>query len=416
MSVDRLTAEDEAPPTREPSLWLSCGILVASASAMLAFLIVASSELYLGDLRVYTEGSQALSDPGLYTALFPIGDGNTVVPFIYPPFAAILFYPLHWFPFFAVAAGWTALTMGAMWGSVRTSLSLVAQQRLSTQQMRMYSLLWTALALWMTPVRHTLYEGQVSVFLLFGVLLAVRSASNIKSGLLIGFLAGVKLTPAVTGLYFLVRGRTRAALAALVGFAGTVLVAFAVSPTNTFDYFTDAIGAATDRVGGVGTVANQSLRGAIGRFVGYDDGQGAVWLVCAAILIVLAAVAIWRYRSDELAVVLVLQLTVCALSPLAWSHHWVWLVPTVIWLLHGPVRRRRWAVPVAVLWVLGTLTPVIELLLFVQTSNYIYDRPLWQSIAGACYPIGFLVLLVLMCAGSPRSESNRDRDAAIIDV
>ena len=56
-------------------------------------------------------------------------------------------------------------------------------------------------------MRTTLDYGQVNVFLVLGVMLAVRSARWWVSGLLVGIVAGIKLTPAVTGLYFVARRR-----------------------------------------------------------------------------------------------------------------------------------------------------------------------------------------------------------------
>ena len=26
------------------------------------------------------------------------------------------------------------------------------------------------------------------------------------------------------------------------------------------------------------------------------------------------------------------------ISPISWTHHWVWLLPLVMWLVHGPMR------------------------------------------------------------------------------
>ena len=41
---------------------------------------------------------------------------------------------------------------------------------------------------------------------------------------------------------------------------------------------------------------------------------------------------------DRLGLIVVVQLFGLLLSPISWTHHWVWLVPLMIWLLHGPYR------------------------------------------------------------------------------
>ena len=35
---------------------------------------------------------------------------------------------------------------------------------------------------------------------------------------------------------------------------------------------------------------------------------------------------------------LVVELFGLLLSPISWTHHWVWLMPLMIWLFHGPLR------------------------------------------------------------------------------
>lgn len=376
---------------------VAVGALAGSALVLSVVMFAIAPELYSGDLRVYVEGARLLTEPGLYTSSFPIGDGTVQVPFIYPPFSAILFFPLHFLPFPVLAVGWSIATALALWGAVWISVKIVAGHRLTSQTVLSTSMVWTSIALWTAPVRHTLYEGQVSVFLMAGVLFAVYSRSDAVSGTVVGVLAGVKLTPAVTGIFFAVKGRVGAALAAGAAFLVTVVLALCIAPTNTIDYFfRGGLGEVTDRVGGVGTVANQSLRGVLSRFLGFDVGQGVLWVLAASALGILAILAARRQWSDAFAVLIVIQLTTCAVTPLAWSHHWVWIIPTLIWLIHGPLRRSRWAKVISGLWLLGTVTWYLELLLLVQTSNYQYERPLWQSVAGAAYVIGIVAVFSVM--------------------
>ena len=53
---------------------------------------------------------------------------------------------------------------------------------------------------------------------------------------------------------------------------------------------------------------------------------------------VLALLA-WRAiggAEDRLGAIVVVQLFGLLASPISWTHHWVWLIPLMIWLLHGP--------------------------------------------------------------------------------
>ena len=63
-------------------------------------------------------------------------------------------------------------------------------------------MLWTAVGIWIEPLRSTFDYGQINVLLVLAVLYAVYSTRWWISGLLVGLAAGVKLTPAVSGLYF----------------------------------------------------------------------------------------------------------------------------------------------------------------------------------------------------------------------
>ena len=66
-------------------------------------------------------------------------------------------------------------------------------------------------------------------------------------------------------------------------------------------------------------------------------------LVAIAVTAVVAWLA-WRALAsapgaqDRLGLIVVVQLSGLLLSPISWTHHWVWLVPLMIWLLHGPYR------------------------------------------------------------------------------
>ena len=45
-----------------------------------------------------------------------------------------------------------------------------------------------------------------------------------------------------------------------------------------------------------------------------------------------------RSAPDSMVVV---QLFGLLLSPISWTHHWVWLLPLMIWPVHGPYRYLR---------------------------------------------------------------------------
>src|SRR5690606_4327801 len=124
-----------------------------------------------------------------------------------------------------------------------------------------------------------------------------------------------------------------------VAFGLTVGISYLLNAHEARRYFGTLLGDA-DRIGPVGSVWNQSLRGTLSRIVGHDVETGPLWI--AGVLVVAAlAVAAWRSLApdDLLGTLLIVQIFGLMISPISWSHHWVWLLPLVLWLLYGPLRQ-----------------------------------------------------------------------------
>ncbi|MBJ8340881.1 mannosyltransferase [Antrihabitans sp. YC3-6] len=398
------TSAPSAPRTRLPLRTVAIILLTVSAATRLLWTALSANGLNLVDLRVYVDGSAALADNQLYEFSTSFGSPDFALPFTYPPFAALLFYPLHHLPFTVVGLAWQVATIGAMYLVVRISFELIDTALDDTAKgdkrpdRRNATMIWCAVALWTEPVRTTLECGQVNVFIVAAVLAAARSARWWISGALVGLVAGVKLTPAISGLYFLLRRRPATVGWSAVAFAATIGLSFALIGNQSRDYFTNLIGDAT-RIGPVGSVANQSLRGALSRLAGYDVGTGPAWLVGVAIAVVLAALA-WRAlaASDALGALLVVQFLGLVVSPISWAHHWVWVTPLLIWLSYGPMRHRRGARALAWYWFAATALGVPWALTLVQTSVWDISRPGVLAWLGAVNVIGVAAWFVWLGA------------------
>jgi alpha-1,2-mannosyltransferase len=395
------TTSSRAPSA--PLTRLAPVALALSIAARLAWTYLVPNGANFVDLHVYVGGAAALNQPGtLYGYVYADQTPDFPLPFTYPPFAAVVFYPLHLLPFGVVAFLWQLGIIAALYGVVALSLRLLgrADARLA--------MVWTAVGIWIEPLRSTFDYGQINVLLVLAVLYAVHSSRWWVSGLLVGLAAGVKLTPAVSGLYFVgVRRWAAVAFSALV-FAATVGVSVLVVGDQGRYYFTDLLGDAR-RVGPIGTSFNQSVRGAISRIVGHDAGYGPVVvaiLVLAAVLAVLA----WRAvdgADDRLAGIVIVQLFGLLLSPISWTHHWVWLIPLMIWLLHGPVRERLGARVLGWGWLALTLIGLPWLLSFAQPTIWEIGRPWYLAWAGLIYTVATLATLAWMAATG--RESGRYR-------
>jgi alpha-1,2-mannosyltransferase len=398
--IDTTTATAPRTPAR---LAAAAPVLLAlSIAARIAWTYLVPNGANFVDLHVYVGGAGALDHRGtLYDYVYADQTPDFPLPFTYPPFAAVVFYPLHLIPFGILALAWQLGIIAALYGVVRISQRLL----LGPNSDRRTAMLWTAVGIWIEPLRSTFDYGQINVLLVLAVLYAVYSARWWLSGLLVGLAAGVKLTPAVSGLYFVGARRWGTAVFSAVVFFGTVAVSALVVGDQTLYYFTELLGDA-DRVGPIGTSFNQSWRGGISRILGHDAGYGPLVLAGIAVTAVLAVLA-WRAiggASDRLGAIVIVQLFGLLLSPISWTHHWVWLIPLMIWLLHGPLRERLGARMLGWGWLALTLVGVPWLLSFAQPTIWVIPRPWYLAWAGLIYIVATLATLAWIAAtGSRRS-------------
>lgn len=377
-------------------------LLVLSVIARFAWTYLAPNGANFVDLHVYVGGAAALDHPGtLYSYVYADQTPDFPLPFTYPPFAAVVFYPLHLLPFSLLAFLWQLATMAALYGAVRISQRLLG---VPAGRGHRAAMLWTAIAIWIEPLRSTFDYGQINVLLMLVALWAVYTSRWWLSGLLVGVAAGIKLTPAITAVYLVGVRRWLAAAASAVVFAASVAVSVLVVGDQARYYFTDLLGDAR-RVGPIATSFNQSWRGAISRILGHDAGFGPLVLAAIAVTAVLAVLA-WRALDvgDQLGKLLVVELFGLLLSPISWTHHWVWLVPLMIWLLQGPLRERLGARIIGGGWLALTMIGVPWLLSFAQPTIWVISRPWYLAWAGLVYPVATLATLSWIAATRRRSR------------
>jgi len=381
-------------------------LLLVSIAARLAWTYLVPNGANFVDLHVYLGGAAALDHPGtLYSYVYGDQTPDFPLPFTYPPFAALVFYPLTKLPFGAVALGWQLGIIAALYGVVVLSLRLIGVRDPAV------AMLWTAIGIWIEPLRSTFDYGQINVVLVLAALWAAISSRWWVSGLLVGLAAGIKLTPAITGVYLAGMRRWGAAVFSAVVFAATVAVSVAVIGQQARFYFTDLLGDAS-RIGPIGTSFNQSWRGGISRILGHDAGYGPLVLAGISVTAVLAVLA-WRAlggdgERDRLGSLLVVQLFGLLISPISWTHHWIWLLPLMIWLINGPWRDRRGARELGWGWLGLTLVGVPWLLSFFQPTIWQISRPWYLAWAGLIYIVATLATLGWIALGRRSSGASRD--------
>lgn len=411
--IDTISAAPAAPLTqRLASRFVAAGpvLLIVSVAARLAWTYLAPNGANFVDLHVYLGGAAALDHPGtLYSYVYADQTPDFPLPFTYPPFAAVVFYPLHLLPFGLVAFLWQLATMAALYGAIRISQRLTGAA--AGPRGRRLAMAWTAITIWIEPLRSTFDYGQVNVLLMTAVLWAVYTTRWWLSGLLVGVAAGIKLTPAISGVYLAGARRWAAAVFSAVVFVATIGISAAVVGDQARYYFTDLLGDA-HRVGPIATSFNQSWRGAISRILGHDVGFGPP-LVLALVVTAVLAVLAWRAldASDQLGRLIVVELFGLLLSPISWTHHWVWLVPLMIWALHGAGRTLRGARIAGWGWLALTLIGVPWLLSFAQPTIWEISRPWYLAWAGLIYTVAAVATLIWIAVtgGSARAATPGER-------
>jgi alpha-1,2-mannosyltransferase len=385
-------------------------------------LVLTQAKMSMIDLRVYRDASPAWLHGDLYD--WRLHTPNFDLPFTYPPFAALVFMPLSAGSWWLVRVAWQAASVVCLYWLVRLSLRLIARHRTERSMTPIADGVWrrramamTALAVWLEPVRTTLNYGQVNLMLAAVVLASLVAVNRpMLTGLGIGVTTGIKLTPALSAVYLLATRRWAAAAWSLVAFGLTVAIAYVVSPAQSIRYWFTLLGDA-GRIGPVGSAINQSLRGALSRTVGVDVGKGPLQIVLLLAIAASAVLLFFALRAavragDTLASVVSVQFFTLLVSPISWSHHWVWMVPAVLWLVYGrPPAARRLVVATAVLWSLAGFSFVISFLLNAQVSIWMYSLPWYDAALGWAYPACGLLTLVTIALASRRPVPSPARSA-----
>jgi alpha-1,2-mannosyltransferase len=297
-------------------------LALANIAALFHFVPKWLSGRYL-DLEVYRLGARTLLGGGDLYGVLPVTSFGIRLPFTYPPVAAVLFTPLTVLPL-AVA------------GALLTGLTLAALSRVLAVPGRLGLALVIPVAAVLEPVRETLKFGQINVVLMALVALDCLSRRpRWPRGMLIGVAAAIKLTPAGFLLFFLVRKDFRAAATAAATFAAATGAGFLLAGTDSLRFWTGTL-FDTGRIGTVHYAGNQSLVAVLARFGLEPPIRTGVWLLGAAVVLALAAVVI-RRAVPELALA-ANALAILAISPVSWSHHWVWAVPILLALWRTRAR------------------------------------------------------------------------------
>ena len=388
--------------TRPESRLARVALVTVNLAAVAACLLSYSRHgvgfgLYRIDLAAYRLGGQSwLHGADLYGQQEPVLRGLPL-PFTYPPIAAVLLAPLA---LMGMSAAGTVLTLGSI---ALTALVLwVFLRRLDGPAgASVWAVGWLLpAALLLEPVRSTLAYGQVNVVLMALVALdCLVAAPRWPRGALTGLAAAVKLTPAAFVLFFLLRRDYRAAATAGVSFAAATAAGFALAGRDSMRYWTVAV-FQTGRIGSPAHAANQCLQAILARagLPPHTAGGTAAWLALSVLVALVACRGMRRALAASLDC-LALSLNAFAsllISPMSWSHHWVWCAPALLALADlGRRHRSR----------LAAATAACGLVIFAAAPQWWLGKfggqelswAAWQQVLGSSYVI-FAVLVLLLAA------------------
>ena len=337
-----LARQPRRPPPAVLVLAVVAVLVMVAAPLSYHYLVTWPGDQWQVDVEVYREGARSIVyGRPVYEQLT---EPPQLLPFTYPPFSAFLALWMAFVPFHVVGWIWTAMQVAATYLTV-----VVAFRRLLARfgpWRWVVGAVLTGPLLYLLPVSDGVRFGQVNAFLVLACLLDLCVVDRWRwagrRGVWIGLATAVKLTPGVFLVHFALCRRWRDLLTAVAAIVAATLGAFLVLPEASLAFWG---GALTDpaRLGPNRGTSNQSIRGVLLRLGPAGLGGEALWL---ALVLVVGAVGFtvahraWR-AGDPVAEVAAMGLMAVLLSPVAWIHHFAWMVVVVAALVGDGRSRRR---------------------------------------------------------------------------
>ena len=309
------------------------------------------------DLQTYfIAGQDILAGRNMYLS------GYTYFNFLYTPFAALLFTPFAFFPLEIFKWTLTILSLFSLLLSCWVTLKFLGYKQ--KEMLLSTTLFLSAFLLWLEPVQQTLEYGQINLILMALILLGFRYKEKLYlSGFLISLATAIKLTPAIFIVYLFITKQVHAAAIALTTLGVTILIGFLIIPTSSHLYW-HGLFLDSSRIGDVRLIGDQSLNGTLSRLFGSADAAKPYWYILGSIVGIggLYVAKKANENKNEFLGIITCAISGLLISPFSWSHHWVWLVPLLIYFFHLTYTKHYhygWIGILAFYILFGWLTPLI---------------------------------------------------------
>ena len=333
-------------------LWVLAGVAMVAWTASVSYADLGSR--FSLDLRVYRAAANSLfagHDP------YHLHFTSYHLPFTYPPAALFALSPLSLGSIHLVEALWwwisTLALVAIVYLGVRTALDIPKARSL-----------WIALAfapivgLAFEPLRSNTTYGQINLLLLLLVVVDITSTPHRVQGALIGLAGAIKLTPLTYLLYFAVKGERRSVLRGVLTFVAIEAVTFAVIPSESCAYWFHQV-FDPGRTGTVGSWRNQSWYGLVHRWPFNPQLASGSWSILCLFTLGAGALLVRRLLLRDRTIDAIVALGMCAelVSPISWSHHWVWIVLVPVLLVRGFDGQPLVAASMFFLCLVGSIGP-----------------------------------------------------------
>ena len=290
-------------------------------------------------------------------------------PFTYPPFGAWALSPLTSFDYetaarlmimaialqTAVIVALVGRSLGWSWGS---AFAIAPWAAILVQQC-------------LEPFNQSVGFAQVNTAMMALVMIDVAAPPSWKGrGVASGLAAAIKLTPAIAVLIFLLRRQWRSAITMVATSLAVTLLSWVISPGESARFFFDAMWD-PQRAGDAYYTSNQNLKGFVARALP-ENTWSIAWAITVALALVAAVWLCLRIQAAATSVVtphvisdddapdavatapapvlpenLATLLTAAVImtlgllvSPITWSHHWVWGLASVVALIAVALRLK----------------------------------------------------------------------------
>ncbi len=395
---------------------LAWAAALAAVEPLVRGYLISAPDQRMVDLAVYRAGGlSVLQGQPLYAMLT---QPPQLLPFTYPPAAALFAIPLALLPWSAAQLAWVPIIYVPLavviWFAFAPLLRRVASGRLRAAA---FAVIFAACA-YLFPLRDEMRFGQVDMLLLaMAVADCAARAPRWPRGVLVGLATAIKLVPGVFIVYLWLSGRRRAAVTAAATALAATIGAWLLLPRDSVTYWTSVI-FESGRLGSNAGTSNQSLRGILLRVFLPGQGPGVLW-AAVAVVVAVAGFAVARRlarESREMEGIAVTALLGVLLSPVSWIHHFLVVVVVIGAILADGRSPRRVVIAAATAAFFALTIPWWGRSLLGQPDVPVVVARIVEDAFGIAAVVLVVIIARLPAAGRRDSVLLRNRHSASRDT